>query len=115
MALRLYSPSEIRTFLKVLDGTVGGPDTIELMGSGAGMLAFGLNKESKDIDLTKVSSGDFVRACEKTRTATGLEIPVEIVGIFDAPYAMNPGGRFFRIRASGTSRSSFPSVTIGRS
>lgn len=86
MAHRLFSPDEIRTFLRALDKNVSAPVTIELIGSGAGMLAFGLTKDSKDIDLTKISSKDFGQSWAKTQAETGLEIPAEIVGIFDAPY-----------------------------
>ena len=83
---RMFTPSEIRAFLVALDKNVSEPVTVELIGSAAAMLAFGMDKDSKDVDLTKISTDSFAQAWTKTQQETGLEIPAEIVGIYDAPY-----------------------------
>lgn len=83
--MRKFTPQEINVFLLALDKRLTGPVYFETIGSTAAMLAFGLNRDTKDFDT--ISSVDAVsQAWDETALQTGLGIPLDKVSVHQPPY-----------------------------
>lgn len=86
---RLFNKDELEEFLLAVDRNLPGPTSIDIIGEAAAIL--GLEAEgiggrgTVDIDVVGNLSL-LVGAMNQARQETGLDIPVETVGIYDAPY-----------------------------
>lgn len=83
--MKTFAGKELAAFLVALDDHLGNPFRLEMIGAAAAILAFRINRGTLDIDSTNDVS-KIEGACEAARNATGLKIPVQTVGIYDAPY-----------------------------
>ena len=83
--MKKYRGKELVAFLSAVDRHLARPFRIELIGAAAAILAFKIKRGTLDIDstndLTKIR-----KACEAASAETGLQIPLQTVGIYDAPY-----------------------------
>jgi len=82
--MRRYRPRELRLFLEAIDRLLSVPHDLTIIGGAAAALAYGVKQATRDIDTIGDTAG-MQEACERARRETGLEIPVQSVGIFDAP------------------------------
>lgn len=82
--MRKFTPQEIKTFLISLDRRLTEPIYFEIIGSTAGMLAFGLDRDTKDFD-TVVSIDAVAKAWSETISETGLDIPLDKVSVHQPP------------------------------
>ena len=83
--MKLFNQSEFTRFLASLDGHLEKPRRLTLIGGAAASLAYGISRTTSDID-TIDSIADLEKAIGLARKETGLDVPFQEVGIWDAPY-----------------------------
>src|SRR5436309_2065480 len=83
--MRHFGRDELARFLAALDKRLSGPRLIILIGGAAASLGYGITRVTTDID-TISDTTDLEDALRLARSDTGLKIPFQIVGIYDAPY-----------------------------
>lgn len=83
--MRKFTPQEIKTFLLSLDRRLTEPVYFEVIGSAAAMLAFGLDRSTRDFD-TVASVEAIAEAWDETVLETGLDIPLDKVSVHQPPY-----------------------------
>lgn len=96
--MRRFTSKEIEAFLKEVDRHVDGPFEVEVIGGAAGMLSFNLERDTEDID-TITSVTRIKNAIEAGRFETGLNIPMDVAGVWDGPYEYR--SRRIRVRLPG--------------
>src|SRR5436190_17833173 len=93
--MKAFAGKELATFLTAIDDHLESPFRLEMIGAAAAILAFKIKRGTLDIDSTndvrKIS-----KACQAAREETGLDIPLQTVGIYDGPYEYE--SRLTRIR-----------------
>jgi hypothetical protein len=80
-----FSQDDLSRFLESLDSHLEKPKEIILIGGAAASLAYGISKTTSDID-TIDNIADIKEAIRLARKDTGLDVPFQEVGIWDAPY-----------------------------
>lgn len=83
--MRQYRASDIKAFLLALDDHLASPLYLEVIGSAAAMLAYQMDRDTKDFDTT-VSIDAFVEAWKDTAIETGLDLPLDQVTVHQPPY-----------------------------
>ena len=83
--MRRFHAGELTRFLESVDRHLSGPRRIVLIGGAAATLAYGVSRVTTDID-TIDDIADLAVALRSARSDTGLDIPFESVGVYDAPY-----------------------------
>jgi hypothetical protein len=83
--MKQFGHDELSRFLAALDSHMVKPRDIILIGGAAASLAYGISKTTSDID-TLDSIANLKEAIRLAREETGLDIPFQEVGIWDAPY-----------------------------
>lgn len=83
--MRAYRRDELTRFLQSLDERIAESRTLVVIGGAAAALAYGIARATIDIDtITDIS--DLEAALERARDDTGLDVPLQTVGVHDAPY-----------------------------
>jgi len=82
--MRKFRRDELRLFLGSLDKHLSGPRRIILIGGAAASLAYGISRVTTDID-TISDITDLEAALDLARSETGLDVPFQSVGVYDAP------------------------------
>lgn len=80
-----FTREELELYLKTLDRNVQGPASITLIGGAAAIIHYGVNMQTKDIDLFGVVSADVRQAILATTAQSNLDIEVEVVGVAVPP------------------------------
>ena len=83
--MRTFHRDELTRFLESLDRHLPGPRRVNLIGGAAASLAYGVSRATTDID-TIGDIADLEEALRLARLETGLNVPFQSVGIWDAPY-----------------------------
>jgi hypothetical protein len=83
--MRKFRRDELRRFLTSLDQHLSGTRSIILIGGAAASLAYGISRVTTDID-TISDITDLEEALHLARVDTGLDVPFQSVGVYDAPY-----------------------------
>src|SRR2546425_13269203 len=83
--MRHFRPDELMRFLESLDKHLSRPRRLILIGGAAASLAYGVTRVTTDID-TIYDIADLEEALRLARLDTGLDVPFQSVGIYDAPY-----------------------------
>jgi hypothetical protein len=83
--MKAFAGKELIRFLTAIDEHLESPFRLELIGAAAAILAFKINRGTFDIDSTN-DVRKIEKACQAARVTTGLDIPVQTVGIYDGPY-----------------------------
>lgn len=87
--MKTYSPDDLKRFLQSVDKHLSDHVKILVIGGSAASLGYGVRTSTKDIDLYETDEEDyehFLEACSLAEEDTQLDIPVEMVGVGDAPY-----------------------------
>ncbi len=83
--MKVFAGRDIVSFLRAVDRHLKDPFRMEVIGGAAALLSFKIESGTLDIDSTNDVRA-IEGACEAARKETGLEIPLQVVGIYDAPY-----------------------------
>src|SRR5712671_3276603 len=83
--MKAFAGKELARFLTAIDEHLEKPFRLEVIGAAAAILAFKINRGTFDIDSTN-DVRKIEKACQAARHTTGLDIPVQTVGIYDGPY-----------------------------
>lgn len=83
--MKTYSKSEIESFLLAIDSHLTKKFKLIIIGGTAAALAYGAQDYTKDID-TATRINAIQKAYEAAKKDTGLDIPMEPVGVADFPY-----------------------------
>jgi hypothetical protein len=95
---RSFTPAELRQFLEALDRLVHRTVKIVVIGGGAIALAYGIDRNTRDIDTTADSKLRSIRkAIEQARRETGLEIPISDSGGRVGAVPSNSDARLIRV------------------
>lgn len=80
-----YSKEQIETFLRAIDKHLKKGFDLVIIGGTATALGYDVEDYTRDIDV--ISSIDSIQdACQAAKKETGLNIPMERVTVYDAPY-----------------------------
>ncbi|MEQ1665508.1 MAG: DUF6036 family nucleotidyltransferase [Bdellovibrionales bacterium] len=83
--MKKYAEDEILIFLEALNKHLSKKTELILIGGTAAVLAYHVSLRTKDVD-TVNSISEIAGAIKKANSATGLNVIVETVGVYDAPY-----------------------------
>jgi hypothetical protein len=81
-----FEASDLKRFLVAIDKHIDQPYELRLIGGSAAALGYGVQTVTKDIDALPGKLTLIASAIEKAREETGLSIPIEEVGVYNAPY-----------------------------
>ena len=84
--MRKFRRDDLTRFLQSLDGYLSESRRVTLIGGAAASLAYGIVWATTDVD-TIDDTADLEEALQLARKATGLNIPFQVAGVFDAPYS----------------------------
>ena len=84
MSTLKFNAADIKTFLLSLDRRLTKPVYFEVIGSAAAMIAFGMDRDTKDFD-TVASVDAISKAWDETAQETGLDIPLDKVSVHQPP------------------------------
>jgi hypothetical protein len=92
-----FSSEELRTFLAAVDRHLRGRATIKILGGSGLLLAYNLDRTTRDIDVFETELAKLLPAIEKAVAETGLDIPISPAGgaVGDWPY--NSHDRLIRL------------------
>ncbi len=79
-----FGPDSVAHFLRAIDRHLHEPTSVVIIGGSAIGLAYEPRHISPDIDLLRTSHA-FRAACAQAKQETGLDIPVQEVGVYFAP------------------------------
>jgi hypothetical protein len=83
--VKRYGNEEIQTFLRAIDQELKRPFELRVIGGTAVSIGYQVTEFTQDIDT--VNQIDGIReAYDAAKLKTGLNIPMEQVGVYDAPY-----------------------------
>lgn len=99
--MRRFVSEDIRLYLVAVDRHLSEPFEIEVIGGAAAALMLDFESDTEDIDTT-TSVARIEETLEAARQETGLDIPVGVAGVWDAPYEYRK--RRKRIRLPGIDR-----------
>ena len=83
--MRKFRRDELTRFLESLDTHLTEARRLVLIGGAAASLAYGIKRVTTDID-TIDDTADLEEALQLARSETGLDVPFQSVGTYDAPY-----------------------------
>jgi hypothetical protein len=83
--VRKYRRDELTRFLESVDEHLPDPRRIILIGGAAASLAYGISRVTADVD-TITDLAEFEGALRLARLRTGLDVPFQFVGVYEAPY-----------------------------
>ena len=83
--MRKFHRDELTRFLESVDKHLSVSRSIVLIGGAAAALAYGITRVTTDID-TIGAIAELEGVLRSARLDTGLDVPFQSVGIFDAPY-----------------------------
>lgn len=83
--MKRFGQNELSKFLESLDRHLEQPREIILIGGAAASLGYGINRTTSDIDILE-GIADLIEAIRLAREETGLDVPFQEVGTWDAPY-----------------------------
>jgi len=102
--MNLFEPDELKLFLESVDKHLETETELILIGGAAASLGYGVRRATVDIDTVSDLSGLY-EAFRMAREETGLDVPLQRVGIFDGPYCyeerlepLKLGLRWLRLR-----------------
>lgn len=98
MRQREFGGPEFIKFLRALDKNLDHPFRLDLIGEAVAVLSFSVDSGTADLD-TVTNIEPIIQAIEKAQDDSGLKIPLQSVGIYDAPYEYEKRSR--RLRISG--------------
>lgn len=81
-----FLPEELAQFLQKIDEFLTQDCNLIVIGGAAAVLAYGATKATTDIDLATALPEHLEAAIGLAREATGIEMPVSHVGVFEPPY-----------------------------
>ena len=84
--MRRFEAKELRRFLQAVDDQLSEPHTLLIIGGSAALLAYGVQRVTKDIDTWDDTYRAITSSLDAARVATGLFIPIECPGVHDGPY-----------------------------
>lgn len=84
--MRVFLREQLERFLEAVDGALAGPVEVIVIGGSAAALHYGVTRATHDIDTWTTVQAELAAAAERARAATGLEIPLEMSGVADAPF-----------------------------
>lgn len=96
--MKLYTKNDLLVFLRAVDKHMSEEFKLVVIGGSAATLAFRSSKSTKDID-TFNDPSPIERACAAARDDTGLDVPLEMAGVADAPYEYE--SRLQRLKVPG--------------
>lgn len=96
------TPEELARFLRAVDRHLEQPERVVIIGGAAAALHYGARRATIDIDVATPVSPALRSAIQRARNDTGLELPCEQSGVFDAPYKYED--RLRRIEGLGLER-----------
>lgn len=83
--MKKFSGDEIRSFLRSVDGHAGRPCRLVVIGGAAAALSF--RAEGGTFDIDTANDVDVLEEASRTaRQETGLDIPLGMASVFEAPY-----------------------------
>lgn len=82
--MKEFESDELKRFLRSVDDQLTQPAELLLIGGAAAALAYGVSRSTTDID-TMHDTSHLEAAFRTAREITGLDIPVQTVGIADGP------------------------------
>lgn len=83
--MRKFHRDELARFLEAVDEHLVRRCQIILIGGAAASLAYGVSRVTTDID-TISDLADLEEAVRAARSDTGIDVPFQSVGVYDAPY-----------------------------
>ena len=83
--MQQFRDADFQVFLRSLDAHLAVPFRVEIIGEAAAILAFHVKSGTGDIDVSSPII-QIAGMIEAAREDTGLQIPMEQVGIYQAPY-----------------------------
>jgi hypothetical protein len=83
--MKRFTREELRTFLKAVERHAPKHSRLVIIGGAAATLSFGVSGGTIDID-TANNVLDLDQACKAARNESGLQIPLGLASVFDAPY-----------------------------
>jgi len=84
--VKQFLPEELAQFLQKIDEFLTRDCNLIVIGGAAAALAYGATKATTDIDLATALPEHLKTAIGLAREATGIEVPVSHVGVFEPPY-----------------------------
>ena len=84
--MRAYTPSELRRFLRAVDGALARPVEAVVIGGAAAAIEYGVASGTRDIDTWTRVTKDLEAAAAQAREATGLPVPLAQSGVADGPH-----------------------------
>lgn len=96
MRHREFGGPEFITFLKALDKNLDSPFRLDLIGEAVAVLSFSVDSGTADLD-TVTNIEPIIKAIAAAQEDSGLQIPLQSVGIYDAPYEYEKRSRRLRI------------------
>lgn len=82
--IQKYDRDDLERFLVAIDAGLSEPYTLIVIGGAAAALAYGVSTFTRDID-SATSTAPIMKAYEAAKLSTGLDIPLQQVGVFDPP------------------------------
>jgi|SRR5579859_7754397 len=92
-----FSSAELRTFLAAVDRHLRRRATIKIMGGSALLLAYELDRTTRDIDVFETALDRLKAAIQKAVEETGLDIPVSPAGRAVGDWPWNSDDRLVRV------------------
>lgn len=83
--MRKFHRDELKRFLESVDEHLARQCRIILIGGAAASLAYGISRVTADIDTT-TDLADLEEPLRLARLDTGIDVPFQCVGVYDAPY-----------------------------
>jgi hypothetical protein len=83
--MRVYTPDELRRFLKAVDGALHGREEVVVIGGAAAALEYGVATGTRDIDTWTRLQNELLVAIDRARQETGLAVPFAKSGVADGP------------------------------
>lgn len=85
-AVNSHTHEQLVGFLREADRALSSNQRLVIIGGAAALLNYGAIRPTADIDTIEPLTAELERAFDRAREQTGLDIPVQSVGIYDTPY-----------------------------
>src|SRR6266545_4994660 len=83
--MRRFTPDEIRTFLRAVDGHLPADVTITIIGGSAAALTYSVTTGTVDVDTFESDLSAFEAELREARSETGLPVVIQRAAIADMP------------------------------
>lgn len=84
--MRRFEATELERFLRAVDEVLDHAFELWLIGGSAAALGYGVRSATRDLDTLDSKHELIQSALDAARRSTGLDIPIETAGIYDAPH-----------------------------